>query len=181
MCAAAVIRPLGALLFLLGAMGCMSTQIPKDALALKPESMNTRQLQTRRMDTPNEADLLRAVVGVLQDTGFNLEESETQLGILVGSKERDATDGGQVAGAILMAALFGADTPYDKEQRIRASVVTRPSSDGSGSLLVRVTFQRLVWNNRGVLWRLETIDDATVYSEFFEKLSKAVFLEAHEI
>jgi hypothetical protein len=160
---------------------CASNRIPKDALTLKPEALSTRQLQTRRMDTAKEAELLKAVVGVLQDTGFNLEESETQLGVLVGSKERDATDGGQVAGAILISALFGTEALYDDNQRIRASVVTRPSADNSGSLLVRVTFQRLVWNNHGVLWKLETIDDKEIYIEFFDKLSKSVFLEAHEI
>lgn len=163
------------------AAGCVSNQIPKDALTLKPEALATRQLQTRRMDTTKEAELLKAVVGVLQDTGFNLEESETQLGVLVGSKERDATDGGQVVGAIFVSALFGTEALYDDNQRIRASVVTRPSADNSGSLIVRVTFQRLVWNNRGVLWKLETIDDKDVYVEFFDKLSKSLFLEVHEI
>jgi hypothetical protein len=58
--------------------GCEQT-IPKDALQLSPESLAQRQAQTRRFDTADEAMLLSASAAVLQDLGFNLDESETKL------------------------------------------------------------------------------------------------------
>lgn len=104
--------------------GC-ATKIPKEALQLTPESLKNRQLQTRRFDT-DEKTLLSASAAVLQDLGFNIDESETDLGVIVCSKQRDATSGGQIAGAIFLAILTGVVTPIDKEQFIRVSLVTHP-------------------------------------------------------
>jgi len=46
---------------------------------------------------------------------------------------------------------------------------------------VRVTFQRIVWDEQGRVSRSESLEDPELYQEFFFKLSKAVFLEAHGI
>ena len=172
------------LIFVLGfsfvIQGCQMT-IPKEALQLSSESLKTRQLQTRRFDTKEEATILSASAQVLQDLGFNLDESETKLGVIVASKDRDATEAGQIVGAVLIAVIFGVSVPVDKLQKIRVSLVTRPIKGETESMAVRITFQRLIWNDRGQISKLETLDDAKIYQEFFEKLSKAVFLEAHEI
>jgi len=157
--------------------GC-STSIPKSALAMNPQTVEDRQLQTRHYTTRDEAKILSACAGLLQDLGFGLDESETKLGLIVGSKERDATDAGQVVGAVTVALLFGVAMPVDDYQKIRASVVTRPVG---GGINVRVTFQRAVWNTDGIISRLERLDEPEMYEGFFEQLSKSIFLEAHEI
>lgn len=158
--------------------GCKT--IPEDALALKADSFANRQLQTRKYDTLDEKNLLSASAAVLQDLGYNLDESETALGVLVGSKSRDATDGGQIAAAIFVAALGGGNMAIDERQMIRASIVTRPSVD-DGSSLVRVTFQRVVWNTDKVVSRIEAINEQQIYVDFFDRLSKSVFLEGQQI
>ncbi len=160
--------------------GCEQT-IPKDALQLSPESLAQRQAQTRRFDTADEAMLLSASAAVLQDLGFNLDESETELGLVVASKDRDATETGQIIGSILIAALTGASVPIDKIQKIRASLVTRPFGESGDKTAVRVTFQRVVWNDAGRISKTEALTEPELYQEFFSKLSKSVFLEAQEI
>ncbi|MFQ5774168.1 MAG: hypothetical protein ACE5GS_06610 [Kiloniellaceae bacterium] len=171
---------LASLLAAVGLIGCQQT-IPKEALQLTQESLEQRQAQTRRFDTADEAVLLSASAAVLQDLGFNLDESETALGVIVASKDRDATEAGQVAGAIFMAVLFGASMPIDTVQKIRASLVTRTHGERADSTAVRITFQRIIWNNRGQISKTEALTEPELYQEFFEKLSKSVFLEAHQI
>lgn len=157
--------------------GC-GTGIPKGALLLSPQSLEHRQLQTRRFDTSDERKILTAAVGLAQDLGYTIESSETSLGVVVGSKDRDATEAGQVVGSIFVALLTGVATPVDKNQKIRISIVTHPTP---GNTAVRVTFQRIVWNTQGQVSQLQFINDPKIYQEFFEKLSKSVFLEAHQI
>lgn len=172
-----IIAPLAAVAIL---TGCQQT-IPKEALQLSLTSMEDRQLQTRRFETKDEAALLAASAGVLQDLGFSLDESETKVGLVVGSKNRDATEAGQIAGAVFMAVMFGVAMPVDKEQKIRVSLVTKPVSEGGDQHSVRVTFQRIVWNTQGQVSKTEMLKDAELYQQFFSKLSKSVFLEAHHI
>ncbi|MGH1376000.1 MAG: hypothetical protein ACRBCK_06590 [Alphaproteobacteria bacterium] len=153
--------------------------IPKEALQLTNESLELRQLQTRSFDTSNEKTLLVSGAGVLQDLGYNIDESETSLGVIVGSKDRDATEAGQVAAAIFVAALGGGAMPIDKNQKIRASLITYPA--GKKITKLRVTFQRIVWNTQGQVSKTQSIEDPNIYQDFFNKLSKSVFLEANEI
>jgi hypothetical protein len=173
------IRRLGlsVLLFVIST-GCVQ-QIPKEALQLSPESLALRQLQTRRFDTQDEKVLLSAGAAVLQDLGFNLERSEPMLGLVVASKDRTAVDAGQVAGAVIVAVLTGVVVPVDDKQQFRVAFVTRPAGSEKGGTLARITFQRTVWNSQGQVTKLEPLEDPKFYQEFFEKFSKAVFLEAH--
>lgn len=239
---------------LIALTGCANhAQISQEMLTLAPESMKMRQLQTKRYDTNDEKMVLSASASVLQDLGFQLDESTPDLGIIVGSKTRDATDAAQVTMAIFIAALGGGAVPIDQHQTIRVSLVTAPmakakESPGAkaqaaltpekitaacarisakmqqslsgelngvlppdeadrmskfvaqqvvrglnddlllrmknrdyGATRVRVTFQRVVVNTQGQTTRMEALETAELYQEFYEKLSKSVFLEANDI
>jgi len=160
-------------------------QIPKEALQLSPESLQNRQLQTRYFDT-EEKNLLSASAAVLQDLGFNLDESETRLGVIVCSKKRDARNAGQIIGSIFLALLTGVASPVDKDQVIRASLVTHPINIDTNDKIecrtaVRITFQRVVTNTQGLVSKQECIIDPEIYQEFFDKLSQSLFLEGHQI
>lgn len=160
--------------------GCKT--IPKDALKLTPESLEKRTLQTRKYEGVSEADILAASAGVIQDLGFNIDESETKLGVIVGSKDRDAKETGQVLAAVFITLLGGKAGPIDDKQKMRVSLVVRPAhEDDAKNHFVRVTFQRMVWNTQGQISRVEGLDDPEMYQEFFDRLSKAVFLEGHKI
>lgn len=157
--------------------GCES--IPKDVLSLSPESLAHRQMQARKYETKDEAAILVASAGLLQDMGFNIDESETKLGLISASKTRSAVNAGQVAGAVLVALLGGGAMPIDDKQTMRASVITRSVGEQGEYFAVRVTFQRIVWDTHGRATKSESIIDSAVYQEFFEKLSKSIFLEGH--
>ena len=173
-----------ALLFLIS--GCAS--IPVDILRLPPDNLLKRQQQTRQYVTTDEEKILSACTGVLQDLGFTIDKGESKLGVIFASKDRKVDNGGQLVTATLLTALSaaagtGTSAYYnnvEKNQKIRASVVSQKSSDGS-KVLVRVSFQRMVWNMAGQLAKIETLEQDDLYQGFFEKLSKSVFLEEQKI
>ena len=173
------VRLAGTVVCALALVACQQT-VPKAALQLSPDSLQRRQAQTRVFETSDEAELLSASAALLQDLGFTLDESEVDLGVIVASKNRDATEVGQVVGAVAMAVLFGAHVPVDDEQKIRAALVTRKLEDRHG-YAVRLTMQRIVWNSDGKVSKTEPLDNALMYQEFFDKLSKSVFVEAQEL
>jgi len=165
------ILPILIVSFIFVLAGCQT--VPKDILKLSPESLEQRQLQTRRFEGISESDLLSASAGVIQDLGFNIDESETKLGVIVGSKARSAVNPGQVIAAVLMIALSGDPQHIDKEQKLRISLVVRPSLEHKeNNYLVRVTFQRSIWNTAGQITNNEGIDDPKIYQEFLIQPTK---------
>lgn len=160
--------------------GCASYDGLPGPVTLVSETLEDRRLQTRRYDTSDETKILQSVIGLLQDLGFNIDETEAGLGVVVASKDRDATDGGQIALSVFVLVLTGRPTAVNQNQKLRASVITSPAKNKSG-INVRVTFQRTIWNTSGRVTRSEAMNDPKLYQEFFSKLSKSIFLEAHEI
>ena len=165
--------------FVLSLTGCAT--IPKDAFQLSATSLQDRQIQSRLFETENELELISAGISVLQDMGYSIDETEKNAGVVTASKNVDATDTGQVVGAILIAILGGGNMAIDTEQKIRVSLVTLPSKLERNGYLSRITFQRIIWNDRGQVTKAETLNNEGLYSEFFNKLSKSVFLEAYKI
>jgi len=165
--------------FILTFQGCAG--IPKDALRMNNATLEDRRLQTRLFDTSDEKKILSASTGALQDLGFNLDASETDLGLIVASKERSAVETGQVLLAVVWSVLTRAPLLYDAEQKIWVSLISRPAGESGKQTAVRVTFQRIVWDSYGQISKLERLNDPEVYQGFFETLSNAVFLEAHGI
>jgi hypothetical protein len=159
--------------------GCAVVTLDAD-LNLTPEMFALRQMQTRRFDTTDEQKILRTCAALLQDTGFTIDETETKLGILIASKERDATDAAQWA-VFIVGAFFGVTLPPDKDQIMKAFVTTRPVGTEGKQVAVRVAFERTVFDTEQRLKKIEALNDPKMYQSFFEKLSKALFLEAHDI
>jgi hypothetical protein len=159
--------------------GCAG--IPKDAFKLTATSLQDRQLQSRQFPTLDNKLLLSAGAGVLQDMGYSIDESNSGLGVLTASKKADAKSAGQIAGAVLLALLTGTVTPTDKEQKITICLVIQPVLEDKASSIARITIQRVVWDTNGKIARVESINAPELYQAFYDKLSKATFLQANQI
>ena len=187
---------IGFLSGLLGA-GCTFPKVKAETFfELTPETARNRALQTRTFETSREMFLLSASAAVLQDLGFQIAESTPDLGILRGVKERGSREYGQeiMQGLIMILGLFAQDVfiiPVDVHQQIAATLATRPVEGDPSSYTVRIVFHRTVWRGEGQAgednhiapgeqW-MEMIHDPQIYQQFFAKLSKSVFLEAHQI
>ena len=128
---------LGGLLF----SGCVQIAKPESFFELTPEMAQHRALQTRIFDTANEKELLSASAAVLQDLGFQLEESAVGVGMLRAAKERSAREAGQEILQGFLLVLFAITgkayiMPVDLHQQINATLVTRRSETDSSRFRV---------------------------------------------
>jgi len=175
--------------------GCVQMATPESFFELPPDSARHKALQTRLFETSNEHELLSASAAVLQDLGFQVEESEIDAGVLRAAKERSARSVGQEIGQvfIFILGLLGQKAvimPVDLHQQIGATLVTRLDEHDASRYSVRILFHRKVWKgdgNDGNAYippgqqSMEIIYDAEIYRQFFAKLSKGLFLEAQQI
>lgn len=178
-------RLAGPVLAVLLLAGCMSGD-PRDNFELTPEHLQNREMRTRMFEGISEVDILSACAGVLQDLGFTIDESESKLGVVVGSKRADATEIGQEAlwlvSAILTYGITALTEETDDYQLFRASVVVRPASTSkTENHYVSVTFQRTVWDTDDKVSKRETLEVPEIHQDFFNRLSQSVFLEAQGI
>ena len=167
---------------------------------LEPESPARKAMQTRSFETPGSNELLSASAAVLQDLGFQVTESDRDLGFLRAAKERSAREYGQEISQTLvvllstLGSLAGSNMviihPVDLHQQINASLVAQPLRGDEKRQQLRIVFYRHIWKGDGAMGnqyippgeqKMEMIHDPEIYQTFFARLSKAVFLEAHKI
>ncbi|MGQ0667727.1 MAG: hypothetical protein ACT4O4_11910 [Nitrospiraceae bacterium] len=176
--------------------GCVTHTQPEAFFHLTAESPAHKAMQTCFFETKNEAELLSASAAVLQDLGFQVEESVQDVGFLRATKERSAREYGQDISRFLIwifstPLILGRQLPImipvDLHQKIAATLVARPLNPEATRQEVRIMFYRVVWKGEGMAGqraippgqqRMEMIRDPVLYQQFFAKLSKAVFLEA---
>jgi replicative DNA helicase len=165
----------------------LSACVPNNSAEVfsKPENLSAqRSMQTRTYSTNERTEILAACISVLQDMGYNIDETNSKLGLVSASKLRDTDNKMEKASMIALTILSGQSSTehikrLDDKQNIRVSIVVNKL--GNKQVTVRATFQRVVLNVAGEINRLETIHDQTLYQGFFAKLSKAIFLEANEL
>lgn len=166
--------------------GCQS--VPKADLRLTQSALEIRQLQSHKYAAASEQEILMASVGVLQDMDYNIDAVEMPLGVLSASKTVDASSDGEMAGLILLELLCamggsscGAVQTASESQTIMLTLVVLPTLAEDGGFVTRVTLQRIIWDKQGRPKLREIIDDAEGYQQFFDKLSKSIFLEANRV
>lgn len=183
------------LVFMLLVSGCNPMVTPESFFELSPTYNKEKALQTRFFETSNYHELVSASAAVLQDLGFQVEESEPDVGLLRAVKERSAREWGQEIGRVFIAmiGIVGQEVillPVDLQQQIVATLTVFPVNNNPNRFGARIIFDRKIWKGGGSdgsaeippgEQRLEIIDEPLIYQEFFSKLSKSVFLEAHQI
>jgi hypothetical protein len=155
-------------------VACQNVAPKEEGFTLSPETLRNRQLQTRIFETNDEMQVLTASAALLQDLGFTINKSEVKCGVIVASRYRDLRPN---YGVILLKDFI--KEPYNTHQKVIASLVTRPLDDRRTA--VRVTFQHMVWRSDKRMAKNEQINEPEIYRQFFSKLSKSLFLTAHEI
>lgn len=179
---------------LLGAFLLTGCAHPASQMLASPENMLAqRQLQTRQYESADEERILMSCTALLQDMGFQIDEGAARLGVVLGSKMRDAnplTPGQRVAvGAAALGLVAGGytaplamllvDKMKTKPVRIEVGVFTRKIGAEGGRVAVRIIFRETGYTD-GRPGPPRIIVDAAIYQEAFDRLSKALSLEARE-
>jgi hypothetical protein len=165
--------------------GCVNANDIANRVGQPPEQVaKLRAIETRRFDTKDDLRLISTATQTMQDLGFIVSESSLEGGLVMGAKQRDATETGEVAGQIaltvLLAALGSYHVPvWDDNQTIQTTIVTY-SVDGAEASDVRVSFDRVVVDTQGRR-RAEFIADEAIYRQFFERYSTALALEGRPL
>lgn len=138
--------------------------------APRPDSAAIRERQSARFPLLDERVLLAEATDTLQDLGYTVEESAPDIGVLAGSKDRDATEARQIAAQLAIGlglALLGVgyQPVWDKDQLIRVTLVTQPQP-ALGETRMRVSFERIVVNNQGGV-RSEVLTSPEFNAGFF--------------
>ena len=164
--------------------GCTPTASQLMSPSRADGSAARREFQTRLYETRNEGQILAVCTALLQDMGFQVDEAASTLGVLSASKTRDAnrltqaerfgtvilTVGLLAGGYTAPLALFTMNAGDPRPVNIEVGITTRTVGQGGGQVSVSVVFKE----------NSADVTDPSVYREFFEQLSKALFLEARE-
>ncbi len=140
--------------------------------------LKRRAIETRQFQTNDEKKIIVASAQVLQDLGFTIEESETDLGLLTASKSREIGMTGRNTAIFALALLGGEPAIMDTTQHISITMTIKKVE--KNYTYARITFSRIIVDSKNDS-RIEPILETQVYKEFFDKLSQSVFLEAHGI
>ena len=165
--------------------GCVNANDIANRLGQPPEQTSKlRAIETRRFDTKDDVRLIATATQTMQDLGFIISESSLEGGLVTGAKQRDAKETGQVVGQIALTVLFAAmgtiySPVWDDNQTIQATIVSY-TVQGANATDVRVSFDRVVVNSKGIR-RAEFIADEKIYQEFFQRYATALALEGHEL
>jgi hypothetical protein len=162
---------------------------------LNPTSVADLAMQSRRFPTANSNSVLNAATQVLQDMGYQIKGGHRQLGLLYGDKVADvprpgadhyAAEAALVAISVL-AIVFGGsqieimDLPEQIAQQVYVTLlVVGETGHPAPSVRVRLSIDRDMVYDQGYILADHT-ELPLVYQEFFEKLSKSVYLEAEQI
>jgi hypothetical protein len=156
-----------------------------------PTSAQDLAEQTRRFPLADREAMVFASIGVLQDMGFKVTGGERRFGLLVGEKTADVPGAGLthaigeaalVTATIILSVAVGENLvmnlPEQVEQRIYVSLLVSAEPD-SELTSVRISLDRdMVYDHGGII--PDHTELPRVYQEFFERLSRALYLEGEQ-
>jgi hypothetical protein len=153
------------------AAGCASNGPPS---AAPPSQLELRSFQTREFDTPDTRLVMKAMINVLQDMGFQIQSADADLGLLTASKwaniehtkkeiKKARKNDRVLSKSLVLEATANISDFGNAQSRVRVNILER-TLDGSGATMA-----------------VAHIDDARFYQQFFAAVDRGVFLQQEEI
>lgn len=137
--------------------------------------LQVREVQTKDFDTADTKLVMKSMMNVLQDEGFIIKNAVIDLGLLSAEKIINVENRGT---AIFMTLAMGHEARWEKQQTLEASANV---SEFGSKTLVRINFQTKTLDNFGCPRDVKSIQDPLFYQDFFEKVSKGIFIQEQQI
>lgn len=166
-----------ALALIFFAVPCFAAKKAKPNEIITPQSqLQKRQYQTREYSGIDKASLMKAMLDELQDEGFIVNNANSLLGFISGTKEFSTND---------KTINFEQEFGVPKRQLGGASVAvveaTVNVSEYGKNFRVRINFKRKLLNIYGNAQKIEEINDDRFYQSFFARVDKAIFIQKQKI
>lgn len=143
-----------------------SEKAPK-SLPERPAKEDLREFQTKKFSTTNQIAIMKAIINVLQDDFFFIEQTDSKIGFILASKEVDTKDP-----YTNIKETFGCSKKMTGIKRYsfartEANInVTLSEKETS----VRVSFRKKVLNMYDVEIKIKDVFTEEDYSNFFKKV-----------
>ena len=163
------------LLCLVGIVAPVSAKADKNEVITPQTQLQKRQYQTRQYDHISKADLMKAMLNVLQDEGFIVNNANSLLGFISGAKEFSPND-----------KTIDVQAELGTKKGLMGCVVavveaTANVSEYGKDLKVRINFKRKFLNAYGNAYKITEVTDEQYYQNFFSKVDKAIFIQKQKI
>ena len=162
------------IVFLLIALGLFITGCSSGPEKTQKSQLQIREFQTRSYQDVKPMMVMKAMLNVLQDEGFIVKNAVPELGLLTAVKETDI----EVKRKSFLSSLFSGDPRWDKNSVIEVSCNV---SDYGYASKVRVNFKRKILDNKGGFVKIEQIDEQKFYQNFFNRVSKSIFIQRQDL
>jgi len=158
------------LVLLLGLTACT----PRVAVE-PPTQLEIRAIQTREFDTSSTQLVMKTMMNVLQDEGYIIKNAVLDMGLLSAEKQVSIENKGEAA---MLCLLIGPQARWSKNQVLEASANV---SEFGEQVRVRINFQIKKFDNFGAVIDVFPVTAPEQYQDFFEKVSKGMFIQKEGI
>jgi len=140
--------------------------------------LEKREFQTRTFSQADKTLIMKAMLNVLQDEGFIVNNANPLLGYISGSKEFDVSDK-----SIDVKKEFGTSKGKLNWSGIKVATIeaTANVTEYGKDIKVRINFKRKLLNVYGNAQVINEIDNEAYYQDFFAKVDKAIFIQKQKI
>lgn len=147
-------------------LGCSSNDGPP---ASPMSTLERRSFQTREFDTPDTRIVMKAMINVLQDMGFQIQNADAQLGLLTATKWANIEHTKKE-----MKRALKEETVLSKSLVLET---TANISEFGTQSRVRANFQERILDAEGATLAVNQIEDPQFYQTFFAQVDRGVFLQ----
>lgn len=177
-----ILKFFGIFAFVLLFSACVHIPTAKDFLTMENVTAQERELTTKSFGTKDYDKVFTAALKTIEGVNFQTTLLDNNFGLITSTK---LADGQVIKGqrfwlglaTIASCAIGQCRDMYQNAkdtQRIYSTIVVIPRNN---DILVRLTLQRIFYNIYGQIISTEVLKTPELYTQFFEKLSKSIFIE----